>query len=86
MLLIALNFEGKGCPPIPPLPSNSLAPPILGMWVPNNIPHIQDGSLPWNDGHCKGNAAKCSCHKVGKLGQFCINKELKMSEMRKPFL
>jgi len=37
----------------------------------------EGGGLPWNDGDCKGNAAKCTCQKIGKLGQFCTNKELK---------
>jgi hypothetical protein len=89
MLLIALNFEGKACPPFPPNSFTQfldIASPILGICVPNNIPDMQDGSLPWNDGDCKGNAAKCSYHKVGKFGQFCINKELKRSQMTNPLL
>ncbi len=56
----------------------------LGLRAPGRIHHLQPdlglgavGGLHWNDGDCKANAAKCTCQKIGKWGQFCTNKELK---------
>jgi hypothetical protein len=53
---------------------------------PNNIPHIQDGSLPWNDDTARGMLQNAVGTKLASWVNSAPKKELKSSRMSKSLL